>query len=79
MFKLFVLINCDICGEPFEHVALSTDRHPSGWEYVVANLEFSAERRGWDLYHRHWCYSCVEEASSDGASSQPPDDDECPF
>lgn len=78
MFKLFILITCDLCGEPFQNVALSSDRNPHSWEYLLPRLEYTAERLGWDLYHRHWCYDCVEEASTEASSTQQPDDD-CPF
>jgi len=59
MFKMILMIDCDICGECFEQVALSCDRNPKAWQYMVADLKASAETSGWDLHRSHQCDACI--------------------
>lgn len=77
MFKLFVLIDCDLCGESFRRIALSTDRGPHAWQYLTAVLEMNAQSDGWDLYCEHRCYDCIEILSS--KSTVTPLDEDCSF
>lgn len=61
MFKLILIIDCDICGESFDRVALSTDRDPTAWQYLTADLEMRAESRGWNLHRAEYrCYDCCD-------------------
>jgi len=50
MFKLMVMIDCDICGDSFRRVGVSTDRGPHAWQYLTGILEGDAQSHGWDLY-----------------------------
>lgn len=59
MFKLIVLVECDVCGEPFDRIATSADRDPVAWEHLTAILEARADNNGWDVYSAHRCYDCA--------------------
>ena len=59
MFKLIVLVECDICGELFDRIATSADRDPAAWENLPAILEARAESSSWHVYSAHYCYDCV--------------------
>ena len=61
MFKLMVMIDCDICGDSFRRVGVSTDRGPHAWQYLTGILEGDAQSHGWDLYREARCYECIEE------------------
>jgi len=62
MLKLFVIVECDTCGEAFEPVAVSCDRNPSAWRYLAAELATRAEGSGWNLYRgAYLCTDCSED------------------
>jgi len=61
MLKIIVIIDCDICGESFERIAISTDRNPQAWEHLPLLLAAEAEMRGWDCHSADYCYDCIPE------------------
>lgn len=75
MFKLILTIECDICGQPLEHIATSCDRDPTAWEYLPAILEATAEGRGWDVFPGHRCDDCIPDVSAHAAKEASLDDD----
>ena len=64
MLKLFVIIECDTCGESFEHVATSCDRDPRAWRDLTSELELKAESRSWSIYGgTYLCFDCIDQMS----------------
>ncbi len=60
MLKSIVMINCDICGRTFEHLAISPADDPFIWSAITADLEKAAESVGWYFYkHEHRCDNCL--------------------
>jgi hypothetical protein len=60
MLKSIVMINCDICGGTFEHLAVCADSDPMIWESVTSDLEKAAENSGWFYYRQeHRCANCL--------------------
>jgi hypothetical protein len=82
MLKVMVMIDCNICGQPFDHVATSSDRDPQAWKSLSCDLEYKAERSGWS-FHRsaHHCDYCVSDAQISGrqADQHTRQDEELPF
>ena len=64
MLKLIVIVECDTCGESFEHVATSCDRDPRAWRYLASELESRAEARAWSLRGgTYLCADCIHQMS----------------
>jgi hypothetical protein len=63
MFKLVVILECDMCGDAFNRMAISTDRNPDAWKYLSATLEARAESACWSCYSAHHCDSCLHAMS----------------
>lgn len=59
MLKVIAIIDCDLCGLPFDKIAISTDRDPMAWRALVDNVEYHAGHRGWSsnrsAHHCDWC------------------------
>jgi hypothetical protein len=62
MLKLIVMILCDSCGDSFEPVAVSCDRHPKVWQFLSDELKTTAEDTGWCFYE---CASLCQECTED--------------
>ena len=64
MFKVIVMIDCNICGQPFDSVATSVSRDPMEWKALALDLEYAAEGRGWSFYRSaHHCDDCVSDVA----------------
>jgi hypothetical protein len=63
MLKVILIIDCNICGQPFDRIVTSCDRDPMAWKSLSSDLEYKAECRGWS-FHRsaHHCEYCVSDA-----------------
>jgi len=62
MFKVIVMIDCNICGQPFDCVATSASRDPMNWKALSQDLEDTAESRGWSFYRSaHHCDYCISD------------------
>lgn len=70
MLKIIVIIDCDICGESFERIAVSTDRHPQAWEHLPLCLVADAEMCGWNCHAEDYCYSCIPASASHQPSAE---------
>lgn len=88
MLKVIVMIDCNICGQPFDRVCTSTDRHPEAWKSMSQDLEYDAERSGWSFTRAaHHCDYCVsdprlckpENYGITTRNSKQSDNDECDF
>jgi hypothetical protein len=66
MLKLLVIIECDNCGEAFEHIATSCDRDPKAWRKLASELVSKAEERCWSMYgDTYACADCIHESDID--------------
>ena len=64
MFKVIVMIDCNICGQPFDSVATSASRDPMEWKALASDLEYAAEGRGWSFYRSaHHCDHCISDVA----------------
>jgi hypothetical protein len=83
MLKVIVMIDCNICGQLFDHVTTSCDRDPLAWKALSQDLEYKATNHGWSMVRSsHHCPFCVPDVLLCGANSASPavdDDDEIPF
>lgn len=83
MLKVILMLDCNICGQPFDRVATSTDRDPLAWKPLACDLEYSAERRGWSFqrgaHYCEYCVSDVELATIKPASPAETDEEEPDF
>jgi hypothetical protein len=63
MLKVFLMIDCNDCGRPFDRVTSSNDTDPIAWRALQADLEWTAQRRGWTHQRSaHYCDWCVSDA-----------------
>jgi hypothetical protein len=70
MLKLILMLDCNICGQPFDRVAASTDRDPVAWKSLACDLEYNAENSGWSFQRgAHYCLYCTTE--EDYSKGQP--------
>jgi hypothetical protein len=82
MLKVIVMIDCNICGQPFDHVSTSTDRDPMAWKCLAEDLEYQAIRNGWCLLRSaHHCNWCANEPKFDYTQAEKEDQekDTLPF
>jgi hypothetical protein len=64
MFKIIVIIDCNICGQPFDHIATSSERDPLSWKSLALDLEYTSERAGWSRYRSaHHCSDCITDVA----------------
>jgi hypothetical protein len=64
MFKIILMLDCNICGQPFDHVAVSTEVDPMAWKALSSDLEDEAEDCGWSFYRSaHHCSHCIADVT----------------
>lgn len=64
MFKVILMINCNICGQPFDRVATSSVPDPLSWKALSQDLEDEAEACGWSFYRSaHHCAFCIADVT----------------
>ena len=80
MMKVILILECDLCHEPFDRIGTSTDRNPATWGYLLDDLEAQSLNHCWSCRPNHYCPSCFnampsssEQNVNDGANSQPED------
>ena len=60
MFKTIMILDCNICGQPFNRVVTSASKDPFTWKSLSLELEDSAVNCGWTLCRSaHYCEHCV--------------------
>ncbi len=60
MLKVILMLDCNLCGQPFNRVTSSTDRDPINWKSLSLDLEYAAEESGWSSHRAtHYCDYCV--------------------
>jgi len=70
MLKVILMIDCNICGQPFGRIASSTDRDPQAWKCLALDVEYAAERSGWSMLRSaHHCGYCVTDAMLSGQTA----------
>lgn len=82
MLKVILMLDCNICGQPFREVAASTDRDPLAWKPLACELEYNAEGSGWSCHRgAHYCDYCVtdEDIASVAPATSEPDEEEPDF
>jgi hypothetical protein len=64
MLNIILLIDCNICGQPFDRIATSSDDDPFAWKSLSMDLEGTAVDCGWS-FHRsaHYCDHCMPDVS----------------
>ena len=64
MIKVIVMIDCNICGQLFDHIATSCERDPLAWKAMSVDLEDEAENSGWSFYRSaHHCGYCISDVA----------------
>lgn len=64
------MIDCNICGQPFDRIASSTDRDPQAWKSLALDVEYAAERCGWSMLRSaHHCSYCVTDVMLSGRTA----------
>lgn len=64
MFKVFMMIDCNICGQPFDHIVVSTEVDSMGLKALSGDLEDEAEECGWSFYRSaHHCSHCIADVT----------------
>lgn len=59
MFKIFVTINCDECGDDFQRVRVSASKDPMDWNTEASELICDASEAEWDFFRgRMRCAAC---------------------
>jgi len=59
MIKVLFMLDCDLCGYPFEKATSSCDPDPMVWRAVASDLEWIAQQDGWDLHRKGFtCSDC---------------------
>lgn len=83
MLKIIVMIDCNICGQPFDHVCASTDRDPMAWKCLAEDLEYKATCNGWGVlraaHHCDWCASKHKFDYAEQAKKEDRENEELPF
>jgi hypothetical protein len=70
MLKVFVTINCNLCGQPFDRIAISTNRYPMAWRNLADDAEYYARNRAWHSQQSaHHCDYCVHHAITAGRNA----------
>ena len=60
MLNVILILDCNICGQPFERIATSSDRDPFAWKSLSMDLECAAMDCGWSFYYSaHYCGYCM--------------------
>jgi hypothetical protein len=59
MFKVFVTINCDECGNDFSQGRVSASKDPMDWKTEAYELISEASKADWDFFQeRIRCAAC---------------------
>ncbi|MCI0558670.1 MAG: hypothetical protein MN733_09255 [Nitrososphaera sp.] len=62
MLKTIIMLDCNICGQPFDHIAVSTQSDPMAWKALSSDVEWEAELCGWSFYRgAHHCSFCISD------------------
>lgn len=70
MLKVIMMIDCNICGQPFDRIATAFDKDPETWQLLCGDLERKAQRCGWKFLHSaHHCDCCLTDAKLLGLDS----------
>jgi hypothetical protein len=60
MIKVIMMLDCNICGQPFEEIVTSSQVDPLSWKSLSLDLEYTAESSGWFFFRNsHFCSYCV--------------------
>ncbi len=80
MLKVFVMIDCNLCGQVFDRVTTSCDRDPTAWKALSLDLEYKAENCGWTIHRAaHHCAYCISDVMLPANQTVELDDTDEPF
>jgi hypothetical protein len=64
VFKIIVMIDCNVCGRPFDQIATSSEPDPLWWKSLSLDLEDVSQDSGWSFFRSaHYCGDCVSDAA----------------
>jgi hypothetical protein len=62
MLRVILMLDCNICGQPFDRVVTSGDRDPLSWKSLSLDLEDAALNCGWSFCRSaHYCDYCMSD------------------
>lgn len=62
MLKVILMLDCNICGQPFDRVATTCERDPFSWKSLSLDLEDTAVNLGWSFFRSaHYCDYCMSD------------------
>jgi hypothetical protein len=80
MLKVVVMIDCNICGQLFDRVCVSSDRDPMAWKAMSMDLEYRAKECGWNFNRSaHHCDWCANHHNIDYSETMEREKNELPF
>lgn len=65
MIKVIMMLDCNICGQPFEEIVASTQLDPLSWKSLSLDLEYTAQSSGWFFFRNsHFCNYCITDVAA---------------
>jgi len=63
VLKVILMLDCNICGQPFDRVVTTCNRDPLFWKSLSLDLEDTAVNSGcWSFYRSaHYCDYCMSD------------------
>ena len=62
MLKVILMIDCNVCGQPFDRVVTSSGDDPLSWKSLSLDLEDTAMKCGWSFWRvAHYCAYCMSD------------------
>lgn len=57
-----MMLDCNICGQPFEEIVTSSELDPLSWKSLSLDLEDAASSSGWFFFRNaHYCDYCISD------------------
>jgi hypothetical protein len=64
MLKVIIMLDCNICGQPFEGVVTTSNQDSLSLKALSQDLEDDAEHSGWSFYRSaHHCSYCITDVA----------------
>ena len=67
MLRIFITIQCDVCGDFFEQLSSGTTANQNNCALLAAGVIDSAETEGWFFNAKtrlSWCVDCILELAN---------------
>lgn len=60
MLKVILMIDCNVCGQPFDRLLTSSEKDSFSWKSLSLDLEDAAMDCGWSFWRSaHYCDYCM--------------------